>query len=295
MPLGDMDDVRVYVLGPPKDPILLKQSEVTAQARKDDVVYHLGAAGMVGGDALCAGHLSNGVPNGTSGDRHHPFAAEHRIAREVSDPLAPGTTRPNPYYEGIRPFVEATYENAEEDWRRIDTDWLNAFGQVALNLDSDTNNTSLVLAFEFGQTGEVLLFVGDAQVGNWQSWAGVSFTDGGERPLTAHELLRRTVFYKVGHHCSHNATLKKGGLELMTHPDLVAFIPLDEATAKRMGRKGADGKPRGWAMPAPPLFRALKERAKDRVVISGPKSKVPKAALDAGVIATAMYIDYYLV
>lgn len=37
--------------------------------------------------------------------------------------------------------------------------------------------------------------------------------------VTAHELLARTVFYKVGHHGSHNATLRALGLELMTNED----------------------------------------------------------------------------
>ena len=133
-----------------------------------------------------------------------------------------------------------TYDEPNQAWRRIDYDWLSAFGQLALDLDSDTNNTSLVLAFEFGKTGEVLLFVGDAQVGNWQSWATLKFTvPGRAKPMPAHDLLARTVFYKVGHHCSHNATLKKGGLELMNRDDLVAFIPLDKETASKTRERKA--------------------------------------------------------
>src|SRR6185437_9128289 len=50
-------------------------------------------------------------------------------------------------------------------WRRVDDDWLGYAGQLALQLDSDTNNTSLVLAFELSSGGDVLLFPGDAQVG----------------------------------------------------------------------------------------------------------------------------------
>ena len=33
--------------------------------------------------------------------------------------------------------------------------------------------------------------------------------------MTATDLLGRTVFYKVGHHGSHNATMNKGGLQDM--------------------------------------------------------------------------------
>jgi hypothetical protein len=293
--LDGVEGVRVFVLGPPTDPILLKQSEVTAQAKKDDAVYHLGAAAMAGIDALCAALPDAGIAPGDA-DRYHPFAIEHRIAETIADPLSPGRSKPNPYYEGIREFVDATYLDDAQKWRRIDDDWLTGMGQLALDLDSDTNNTSLVLAFEFEKTGEVLLFVGDAQVGNWKSWAGVEFTvPGRAEPVSANDLLHRTVFYKVGHHCSHNATAKKGGLELMTRDDLVAFIPLDKDTAARQGKRDpATGKARGWAMPAAPLFKALNERAKNRVVISDRDVPIPQEAIDAGVRATPTYVDYYL-
>ena len=185
-------------------------------------------------------------------------------------------------------FRRETYDDPKQAWRKIDHDWLNAFGQLALDLDNDTNNTSLVLAFEFVKTGEVLLFVGDAQVGNWQSWANVEFkVPGRDKPLPAHDLLSRTVFYKVGHHCSHNATLKKGGLELMTRDNLVAFIPLDQETAEKQGKQG-------WDMPAGPLFKALKDKTGERVVISDVNEKPPQAAIDAGVLVTNNYVDYFL-
>ena len=48
----------------------------------------------------------------------------------------------------------------------------------------------------------------------------------------------------------------------MTRDDLVAFIPLDSATAQEAGAT------KGWDMPARPLFKALKEKAAKRVVIS---------------------------
>lgn len=296
LPLEGVEDVNVYVLGPPRDPLLLKGSEVTEQARREGLVYHLASTGLAGIDALSAPLDASSAAPGTAADRYHPFSAEHRLAEEVPDALNPGTPKKNPYYEGIRGFVEETYEAPRQAWRRIDLDWCSAFGQLALDLDSDTNNTSLVLAFEFAKTGEVLLFVGDAQVGNWRSWAEVGFqVPGRDKPLSAHELVSRTVFYKVGHHCSHNATLKKGGLELMTRDDLVAFIPLDGATAASMGRKDpATGKPRGWDMPASALYRALLERATKRVVISDASKPIPDEARAAGVVATDLYVDYFL-
>jgi beta-lactamase superfamily II metal-dependent hydrolase len=283
--LDGVDGVRVYVLGPPRDPILLKGSEVTEQMKREDVIYHLSRIGEAGIDALTSAF--SGSP-GEADDRYYPFSVEHRIARQVPDPLNSQVSKPNPYFVSIQPFVSETYDAPSQAWRNIDHDWLSAFGQLALNLDNDTNNTSLVLAFEFQKTKEVLLFVGDAQVGSWQSWAKLEFKiPGREQPVPAHDLLSQTVFYKVGHHCSHNATLKNGGLELMNRDDLVAFIPLDQETAKKQGKKG-------WEMPAPPLFKALMDKAAKRVVISDVKENPTTQALDHGIVATDTYIDYFL-
>ncbi|MGC4052835.1 MAG: hypothetical protein QM757_26195 [Paludibaculum sp.] len=73
-------------------------------------------------------------------------------------------------------------------------------------MNDQTNNASLVLAFELGKGGKVLLFAADAQRGNWASWSKKSWKDGNQT-ITAKDLLARTVVYKVGHHGSHNATL----------------------------------------------------------------------------------------
>jgi len=271
MELDGVDGVRVYVLGPPKDPMLLKGSEVTGKMKREGVIYHLGATGAVGMDALGA---AAGVEVNGDEERFSPFAAEHRI------------TRQSPYFANVEQYLKQTYDDPGQGWRQIETDWMQAFGQLALDLDSDTNNTSLVLAFEFVKTGEVLLFVGDAQVGNWLSWADVQFAvPGRAKPLPAHDLLNRTVFYKVGHHGSHNATLKAGGLELMNQPGLVAFIPLDRATAQAQR----------WDMPAGPLFEALVKKTGERVVVSDAGEAPGEEAQAAGVRATAAYVDYFLV
>ena len=88
----------------------------------------------------------------------------------------------------------------------IDRDWLRAAEQLALKLDSDTNNTSLVLAFVIGEGEDrrVMLFPGDAQVGNWESWQQYIWPKGSKRGEPASvditELLAATVLYKVGHH-----------------------------------------------------------------------------------------------
>ena len=53
--------------------------------------------------------------------------------------------------------------------------------------------------------------------------------------MKAVDLLARTVYLKVAHHGSQNATLQQHGLELMTSADLSAFIPTNEADAKKVG------------------------------------------------------------
>ena len=274
-------DMRVYVLGPPRETKWLKTSAVTEAMKRDHAVYHLAGADDPGLDAL-----AEAIDPSVSADRFHPFAAEHRISMDVLDAMTQ-VKRPNPYFEGIRPYLEKTYLNPSQAWRQIEEDWLDEFGQLALNLDNDTNNTSLVLAFEFTKTKEVLLFVADAQIGSWLSWAELEFKVPGGRTVTAEDLLRNTVFYKVGHHCSHNATAKTTGLELMRREDLVAFIPLDQKTAQVQGTKG-------WKMPAAALFKAIKGRTNERVVISDVDELLSPAASSAGILATETYIDYFL-
>jgi hypothetical protein len=149
-------------------------------------------------------------------------------------------------------------------WRRIDTDWLRTAGQLALDLDEDTNNTSLALAIELTGSGRVLLFPADAQVGNWLSWHDLSWSvqeDCEERVVTGTDLIRRTIFYKVGHHGSHNATLRDKGLELMSDPGLVAMLPVDEEQAATRGTMG-------WSMPFPPLEERLRQKTRGRIVRS---------------------------
>ena len=45
----------------------------------------------------------------------------------------------------------------DADWRRIDESWLHSADNLAIKMNSATNNTSLVLAFELPKTKKVLL------------------------------------------------------------------------------------------------------------------------------------------
>lgn len=139
-----------------------------------------------------------------------------------------------------------------EEWRRIDHDWLYNAAMFALALDSNINLTSLVLAIELEESGQVLLFPGDAELQSWRTWHN-KHTD-------IASLLRRTVLYKVGHHGSHNATLWEAGkgLCLMNSPKLTAMVPVDEAWARSEKVR--------WNMPYPPLYQELHTRTHGRIL-----------------------------
>jgi hypothetical protein len=234
-----VESVRVYVLGPPHDRKMIKKSDPSKRASE---VYELAMAG--GADA---GFMAAVDAQATDGAGAAPFDRWFRVPEDE----AQGAT-----------FFQKHYGFDVDDdgeWRRIEDDWLGAAGRLALQLDSDTNNTSLALAFECLPSGRVLLFPGDAQVGNWLSWEPLTWTigeNGRTHVVTAQDLLARTVLYKVGHHGSHNATLREKGLELMTSPELAAMVPVDRRTAKKME----------WNMPFPSLFRRLSERTRGRIL-----------------------------
>jgi hypothetical protein len=226
--------VRIYVLGPPHDRRMIKRSD---PSKKTPEVYELTANAAVHDGFLSASEaLAKGdVPETQPFD---PFFA-------VPEELAAGE---HPLFK--------RYEQSRQKWRRIDHDWLGYAGQLALQLDGDTNNTSLVLAFELEDGGSVLLFPGDAQVGNWLSWETLKWELDDGKTVRSDDLLARTVLYKVGHHGSHNATLREKGLELMSRGDLTAMIPVNRKTAKKMD----------WQMPFPGLYDRLQEKTKGRIL-----------------------------
>ena len=235
-----VEGVRVYVLGPPHDRKQIKRSDPSKKAPE---VYELaGDGGAVSGLMAAIETLAGGGPSD-----EQPFDAWFGVGDDEA--------RKQEFFRTRYGFIE----ESPDSWRRIEDDWLGAAGGLALQLDSDTNNTSLALAFELVDSGRVLLFPGDAQVGNWLSWDPLTWTltIGNEsRTVSSHDLLARTVLYKVGHHGSHNATLREKGLELMTDRNLVAMIPVNRKTAKKMG----------WNMPFPSLFQRLYAKTRGRIL-----------------------------
>lgn len=229
--------VRIYVFGPPRNKLLNKAAP-SGGAKKE--VYF--------GDSSLAGFVDGVV------------ALEEKSTR-ATDCGRPFGNVPAFSIEQAKDHKYLTMEKGYLDpgcnWRAIQDDWLDMAGGLAMQMDSDTNNTSLVLAIEMIDSGKVLLFPGDAQVGNWLSWHDYVWTvksAGSTKTVNAEQLLNNTVFYKVGHHSSHNATLKEKGLEMMTHDDLEAFVPEKEGQYS--------------GIPYTPLIQTLKKKTKGRLIVS---------------------------
>ena len=148
--------------------------------------------------------------------------------------------------------------------------------RLALALENVRNNTSLVALFRY--QGWVLLFPGDAQWGNWQSWIG---TDHGK------DLLGQVDFLKVAHHGSENATpvdveraLRASGLAVMVPTQVTPF-----ATIPRI-----------------PLIKKLEQHCKGGVAVrsdwidvkGAPSAPEAKPKLPKGYQAGDLWIDYSL-
>jgi glyoxylase-like metal-dependent hydrolase (beta-lactamase superfamily II) len=246
--------VRFYVLGPPRE-----KEWIRKLSKKSEMYHELRA--MDEETAFAAAALAAGGPGfKADGDcelerRSRPFDPSLEIPKD----MAPDQPAFGHFFREHYGFPMG--EDSGPAWRRIDADWLAAAERLALNLNSKTNNTSLVLAIELTETEprKVLLFAADAQVGSWLSWHELSWPGAGPdgATVTTADLLRRTVLYKVGHHGSHNATLKGKGLEMMGSPDLVAMIPVDQKWANE---------DMDWEHPADVLLGRLREKARGRVI-----------------------------
>jgi hypothetical protein len=222
-------NARIYFLGPPYDPKLIRKIN---PSKRTPETYGLALSE--------GGPLPFGVVSALMPDPDRDPTDGRPFHQRSSIPIKPA--------RAAFPLFKKYFE--EENWRRIDGDWLSGSADLALALQSYTNNTSLVMALELGPAGkgDVLLFAGDAQVGNWESWQGLKWPQANPT-VTGPDLLARTIFYKVGHHGSHNATLKQHGLDQMKRLK-ATIIPVDEVMAK---------KKRWGRMPLPDLVTALEK------------------------------------
>lgn len=285
------ESARAFVLGPPRD------------VSKIDDLNPIGDETFGDDHGLGFGAAAGGVASSqTSGS---PFQTRHVLRLdEVFDHSAFGAFFREHYGSDAAVVADAPDGKTVPDnvaWRRMSKDDAADAGALALAMNNATNNSSVVLAFELSEGGKVLLFVGDAQAGNWRSWADDVFDDNG-KDVTAQELLGRTVLYKVGHHGSHNATLK--GKEDSKEPclawmakgrhaaEFVAMIPAVEEWAHQKPMPN-------WNHPLPAIKQALLEKCGGRVLqTDSPVPAMPNTGSAAGwqafadrVSETPMYFD----
>jgi len=242
--------VRIYVLGPPEDIGLIESEEPP-----EEETYRPASRLALASSFLAAATAENSLFNANS---FIPFDRDYRVEKPDAQ---------------IETFFQNHYgfDDADKDsWRRIDDAWLVTASDLALWMDDFTNNTCLALAIELIESKKVLIFPGDAQFGNWISWQKLTWevpdSNGVKQKVLMADLFANTVFYKVGHHGSHNATLRKSGLELMNtlENDLVAMIPTNREFASSQGNKEKGG----WQMPEHKLLEKLEEKAKGRVILA---------------------------
>jgi hypothetical protein len=265
--LSELPGVRFYVLGPPQNEGRLKRARPTKTGRE---TYDT---------SIALGPDTSFFAAATQGAEESSDFQDKRL-QELARPFDDRWTIPSSV-AGQLEFYQAHYFGdtslPDQGWRTIDEAWLGTAGQLALQLDTYTNNTSLVLAIEFVRSGKVMLFAGDAQVGNWQSWNDQRWPveeNGESREVSADDLLGRTTLYKVGHHGSHNATMRAGGLEKMKSDQLIALVPVDQKMAQTKRWNG---------MPFPALMTRLQERTLGRVLRIDDEQTPAEKPVPAGV------------
>jgi hypothetical protein len=255
--IPNVKGVKCHVLGPPEDvgaikKLIAKKEMYTPLATLDPETAFVAA-------------LAAASDAGAKASELFEFAKPFDGYFEIPEESAASDEEFGGFFKKYYGFGKGARNGPE--WRRINADWLAASDQLALSINSMTNNTSLVLAFELTETEprKVLLFAGDAQMGSWLSWQDVECQADGKNneKLTGSELLRRTVLYKVGHHGSLNATARAKGLEMMESSELSAMISVDEVWARTV---------EGWDHPEKVIVERLMEKARGRVIRS---DKIP--------------------
>lgn len=238
--LPGAEGIRFYVLGPPRNRTYLNRTEVEGESyeqREEKSTIDFAFLAAMGATA-----------SKKSTDKL-PFESEYEVKSNEKQ-------------------IRSHYKDGG-DWRKIDHDWLFSAGSLAMRYERSINNTSLALAIQFEDSERVLLFPGDAEFGNWESWhEGLQWPvkiNGQIVNKKADYFLNNTVFYKVGHHLSQNGTAKGKGLEMMTSNDLAAMVTLD---FKKINS--------GWlnTMPNDLIGAELIRKTKGKLFFVGDRSKI---------------------
>jgi len=191
--------------------------------------------------------------------------------------------------DAFRPWNAGDMEKALHD---LQPDTLAAAADV---IDGTLNNQSLVVLFTC--RNKKLLFVGDAQWGNWAYWLYGKPVKGKDPGITsrAKEILGSIDFYKVGHHGSTNAT-----------PIPAVGAMADACSAMCSTESGCYGSvEKKTEVPRVALIEALEQQTRNRLVRSdwiavdgkAPANKQARnqlRALPAHFTQGEVYSDYVL-
>jgi beta-lactamase superfamily II metal-dependent hydrolase len=174
----------------------------------------------------------------------------------------------------------------------------DALAAAADLLDGTLNNQSLVVLFTC--RGRKLLFVGDAQWGNWAYWLYGKAVKGKDPGIsdTARKILGAIDFYKVGHHGSTNATPIPA---VGAMPDTCAAMCSTE-TGFPSGKRTYGSIARKTEVPRIALMEALEKQTKRKLVRSdwiavgsapaSPEAHQQLRSLPANFSKGKLYIDY---
>ena len=197
--------------------------------------------------------------------------------------------------EQIENHQTGTPKSLERVLRAAQPDVLLA---VADALDGTLNNQSLVILFTC--QGKKLLFVGDAQWGNWSYWLYGKKVTGKDTGITenAKAILGSIDFYKVGHHGSTNATPIPAVAAISDK--CVAMCSTESGDPDRKRPYGDLNK--GTEVPRTKLMVALEKQTKNKVVRSdwipagkveaSPEAKGQLAKLPDNFSTGDLYVDY---
>jgi beta-lactamase superfamily II metal-dependent hydrolase len=198
--------------------------------------------------------------------------------------------------EQIASRKEGTPAALEQALQAARPDILAATADV---LDGTLNNQSLVVLFTC--QGKKLLFVGDAQWGNWEYWLYGKPVTGKDPGITqrAKDILGSIDFYKVGHHGSTNATPIPAVGAL--NEKCVAMCSTETGYPKPKRTYGNPKK--GTEVPRTRLMDALETRTKNQLVrsdwievparaVASPEARSELPKLPANFTAGDLYVDY---
>jgi beta-lactamase superfamily II metal-dependent hydrolase len=238
---------------------------------------------------------------------------QYLAAASEDEPTISGDLNPFEKWVGSAddypPSVFCAYQNKEqienkqpgtpgEFEKRLNEAQPDALAATADALDGTLNNQSLVLLFTC--QGKNLLFVGDAQWGNWEYWLyGKPVT--GQDPgilAPAKSILGSIDFYKVGHHGSTNATPIPAAQAL--NPGCAAMCSTETGYPSKKRTYGNLDK--GTEVPRTKLMDALEKKLKGKLVRSdwiaaGNADESPEAHGELEVLPEnfskgKIYIDY---